>query len=344
MKYISALFFIIIAISCSTIAPKKVITAKHNSEDGFRIAFGSCYDTDKKCPLWSNILESNPDVWIWGGDIVYADTDDMNILSKEYQKLSSHPKYQKLKTQAKIMATWDDHDYGLNDGGKEFTAKENSKQVFLDFMGVDQNSERRTRDGVYYSEVFNVKQHSVKIIVLDTRYNRTALTPSETKGKRYQPNAYGEGSILGDAQWTWLIHELDQSTSDFNIIVSSIQVLSSEHGYETWANFPHEVDKLEKSIRHSRAKGVIILSGDRHISEISSKPLLGNDFPLIDFTSSGMTHSYKKFKSEKNKYRIGKVFQYKSFGMIDINLKSNVCSFKIIDKNGKIFQSIIQKY
>lgn len=344
MKYISLIVFVIFAIGCKTVAPTNVITTKQESEDQFRIAFGSCYDANKKCPLWPHILNSDPDVWVWGGDIVYADTDDMEILSKEYQKLATHSEYKKLKKQAKIMATWDDHDYGLNDGGIEFEAKEESKQEFLNFMEVDKNNERRTRDGVYYSEVFKIKEHSVKIIVLDTRYNRTALTPSEIKGKRYQPNTYGEGTILGETQWNWLINELDQSTSDFNIIVSSIQVLSGEHGYESWANFPHEVDKLEKTIRHSRAKGVMIISGDRHISEVSSKPILGNDFPLIDFTSSGMTHSYDKFKSEENKYRVGEVFQYKSYGVIDLNLKSKVCTFNIIDKNGKVFQSIIQKY
>ena len=33
------------------------------------------------------------------------------------------------------------------------------------------------------------------------------------------------------------------SKADFHIIMSSIQVWSNEHGFETWGNFPHEVDK-----------------------------------------------------------------------------------------------------
>lgn len=54
------------------------------------------------------------------------------------------------------------------------------------------------------------------------------------KGKRFQPNTYGQGSMLGDAQWKWLELELKKSKADFNLIVSSVQILSAEHGFETW--------------------------------------------------------------------------------------------------------------
>ena len=75
--------------------------------------------------------------------------------------------------------------------------------------------------------------------------------------------------MLGDKQWQWFSNELISSKADFNIIVSSIQVLSSEHGYESWGTMPNEQTKLFSLIKDSKAEGVIILSGDRHISEFS---------------------------------------------------------------------------
>jgi len=90
-----------------------------------------------------------------------------------------------------------------------------------------------------------------------------------TKGegnKRYQPNKPGEGTILGEAQWKWFRKTLADSKADFTVIVSSIQLLSAEHGFEKWANFPMEREQFYHAIGDSGAKGVIVLSGDRHIS------------------------------------------------------------------------------
>ena len=72
------------------------------------------------------------------------------------------------------------------------------------------------------------------MLVLDTLYFRTALIKAskETK-KRDVANMDRNDSVLGAAQWNWLENELKTSTADFNIIVSSIQILSSEHGFET---------------------------------------------------------------------------------------------------------------
>src|SRR5690606_31116833 len=148
------------------------------------------------------------------------------------------------------------------------------------------------------SEVFETDKGSIKVIVLDTRYFRTELTKSTENNRRYQPNEFGNGTILGEMQWQWLKDELNNSNSDFNVIVSSIQVLSSEHQFEKWANFPHETERLFKLIASSGAKGTFIISGDRHISEFSKTQIDGMNSPLVDFTSSGLTHVYSGFSGE----------------------------------------------
>ena len=39
-----------------------------------RIAFGSCCKQPLPQPIWGTILASKPELWIWSGDMVYADT------------------------------------------------------------------------------------------------------------------------------------------------------------------------------------------------------------------------------------------------------------------------------
>lgn len=310
----------------------------------FTIAFGSCNKSDMKNLLWDDIENANPDIWIWGGDNVYADTDNMEELRKAYDRQNKVKGYSKIKKTVPVIGTWDDHDYGINDGGVEFAAKKGSQQQFLDFMGVPKDSPRRIQEGIYTTHNYQTPYGAIKVIVLDTRYFRTALTPDMETDKRTRPNTYGEGTVLGETQWKWLEDTLRNSKANFNVIVSSIQFLSNEHGFETWGNFPHEVDKLKALISASKARGVLVLSGDRHISEFSKTSIDGMDYPIIDFTSSGLTHAYSKFNGEPNPFRIGSVISTESFGLLHFNFMTNTVDFSIVGDEGVVLTKLEQKY
>lgn len=339
-KYV--LLFLIV-VSCKNKKEQSIII-NNATENDLVIAFGSCNRQSLENKLWKPVLENNPIVWIWGGDIIYSDTDDMELMSQHYQQQLKQEGYGEIVKNMKVLATWDDHDYGLNDGGSEYIAKAESQQLFLDFIGVSKTDSRREREGVYHSEIIETDKGNVKVIILDTRYFRSALTPSENPEKRYQPNVYGEGTMLGDTQWQWLEGELNSSTADFNLIVSSIQFLSAEHGFETWGTMPHEVDKLKNMISDSKARGIIVLSGDRHISEFSKTTIDGVDYPLIDFTSSGMTHSYSSFDGEPNQHREGDVVSDLSFGLLKINFETKKIIMQMRGKNNVLQQELIQVY
>jgi alkaline phosphatase D len=331
--FIKIAYFLAPILLISCVPPKSENLKKQND---FTIAFGSCNKQKIENILWKEIQKSKPNLWIWGGDNIYADTDNTDTLRRGYQTLKDQKGYTDLVQNISVMATWDDHDYGVNDGGVEFSEKEISQEIFLDFFNVDEKSPRRKQNGVYHSEIFKTSKGSVKVLVLDTRYFRTPLTRSKTNKKRFVPNTVGEGTILGGTQWNWLTKELNNSTANFNIIVSSIQVLSAEHGFETWGNFPHEVEKLKNTIIKSNAKGVLLLSGDRHISEFSKTSVANLSFPLIDFTSSGLTHSYQSFSSEKNKYRVQNVVSEISFGVLKFNFDAHKITMQMRGKDNKL--------
>lgn len=342
-KSVFILFFFI--LSCKTNENQKnnpLVLKKSNAD--FVIAFGSCNNQTLANPLWTAIEKNKPTIWIWGGDVIYTDTYDMAYMAENYQKQKNNAEYAAFAKKIEVLGTWDDHDYGLNDGGVEYPKKAEAQQLFLDFLDVPKNDVRRKQEGVYFAKDYKVNNKTIKIILLDMRYFRTALTADKETKKRFKPNVYGEGTMLGEIQWEWLKNELQNSKAAYNIIVSSIQFLSDEHGFEAWGNMPHEADKLVNIIKLSKAKNAIILSGDRHISEISKKEIDGLPYPIIDFTSSGLTHSYTDFKGEPNKYRLGNVVSKMSFGIVNFDFKTNAVTLEIRGENNVVFETYTQNY
>lgn len=333
--------FLILLISCKNDGKKEsqiIDNQSPSTNADFVVAFGSCNNQVLENPFWKQLTAQKPDVWIWGGDIIYSDTEDMKMLAINYTIQQNKTDYQTFVKSTNVLATWDDHDYGMNDGGTEYPKKKESQQLFLDFFNIPKDHARRTQEGVYTSQTFELRGYSVKIIVLDTRYFRSNLTPDVSGKKRYIPNAYGIGTMLGDTQWQWFQKELFNSNADFNIIMSSVQVLSHLHGFESWGNMPHEIEKLEKTILESKAKGVMILSGDRHISEISLKKIGTDSIPMVDFTSSGMTHSYTSYKGEANPYRVSHVIFEKSYGILRLNPETRTIQMEMWGEANKMLE------
>ncbi|MCM5662836.1 alkaline phosphatase D family protein [Galbibacter mesophilus] len=333
--------FVFLCFGCKSV-PSETYALQ---EDEFVIAFGSCNRQDEKNVLWDDVLLHQPAVWIWGGDNIYSDTADYREMRKDYEEQRYQDGYKQITETMDVIGTWDDHDYGLNDGGAEWAMKENAQELFLNFMNVPKNDPRRRREGVYHSKTYHTEQGSIKVILLDTRYFRSPLTKNLGEdGKRFMPNPQGIGTILGEKQWQWLEKELNNSTATFNIIMSSVQVLSNKHGFETWGNFPSEVEKLFSLIKSSQAQRVILLSGDRHISEFSEINIPDLGYPLIDFTSSGLTHTYEAYSGEENPYRIGQVITQKSFGVLRLNMKNHHVKMQMIGDGNNILNELEQGY
>lgn len=157
--------------------------AQEDFKADFKIAFGSCNNQSMENTLWTAISENNPSVFIWGGDVIYSDTFDPKVLEKNYQKQLENPAYQKFSKSVEILGTWDDHDYGDNDAGAEYPLKKASQKLFLDFLKTSAADPIRLQEGIYNSKTYRVGAQEIKIILLDTRYFRTALTRSEGKKK-----------------------------------------------------------------------------------------------------------------------------------------------------------------
>lgn len=267
--------------------------------------------------MWKPILSNQPDLWVWLGDNIYADTDDMLAMDKMYQKVLAEPDYVSLRKRSSIMGIWDDHDYGINDGDKTYAKRKESKELMLNFLAVPENDPVRKREGAYQSYTMGPAGHQIKVILLDGRYFRDELVPNPTKTPRYFVN--DNGDMLGETQWKWLEAELRNSTAQVHIIGCGIQFLHDEHAFEKWANFPLARKRLLDLLAQIKPAKTMLISGDRHISEVSKIELPGLDYPLYDFTSSGLTHAYAGNTTEPNRFRVSPLVNQRSFGVLRID-------------------------
>lgn len=282
------------------------------------IALGSCNDQDDPQTMWAHILQNKPDLWIWLGDNIYADTEDMDEMWQMYQQQKTSPQYARFISQVPVVGIWDDHDYGVNDGGKNYPEKAASRDLMLKFLDVPKDKPVWQREGGYQSWTFGQGDKKVKVLLLDARYFRDELKKAPTGSKnRYQVSE--EGDFLGQAQWQWLQQELQNSDARLHLIGCGIQMIPEDHGWEKWANFPQARQRLFKTIANSGAEGVIMLSGDRHIAELSRYQPAGMGYPVYELTSSGLTHTWSEAWEENNRHRVGELIIKKNFGVMNID-------------------------
>ena len=300
-----------------------------------RIAFGSCAFQWVEQPIWDGINATRPDLFLFLGDAIYGDwhgekpfVPTEESLQKDWQTLGEKPGFQALRQRAQVMATWDNHDYGTHNGGAEFSLKDVSKRLFLDFFDEPEDSERRSRSGIYESKVFGPPGRRVQVVLLDTRYfkgpfvkdprskeEKSAAGLSGSLGN-YLPNRDPKVSLLGSEQWNWLEKVLSEP-ADVRIIASSTQIIPDQKGMDEWGNYPLERERLFALIKNTGAKPAVLLSGNVHFSEISQ--LTDLEAPLVEFTSSGMTHNDEPYSEYPNPYRIAGPYKEKNFGLVDIN-------------------------
>lgn len=274
------------------------------------IAFGSCLRQWNKQPVWNGVLSVQPALFIFAGDNVYTDTGPFIFLpqpyriGKAYEQLAEDQGFSRLKASVPILATWDDHDYGLNDAGEEYHHKEVSKGYFMDFFDVPETSPMRKRPGIYAAHDIVVDGIRVQVLLLDTRTFRSELylVPANERCARThaRPDTDETVTMLGDAQWAWLEQQLARP-AEVRLLVSSIQVIPEQHCWEKWANFPNERQRLLDALQGAEGQ-VLIISGDRHLGEISGYTG-GNGRAIHEITASGLNSAGAGF-GELNRYRL----------------------------------------
>ena len=305
-----------------------------------KIGFGSCVHQDKPVSIFNPMYEEHPDLFLMIGDNIYGDTNDIQVLRAKYAKQFSHPEVKKFVTTYPIMAVWDDHDYGENDGDTKYSIKKNSQKLFMDVFSEPLNSPRRKQEGVYEAKIFGPPGQRVQVIMLDVRYFRSDFTPVPEEKKKanpklgnYMPNPDPKLTMLGEVQWKWLKEQL-KKPAEIRLIASGVQVISYEHGLESWGMLPHERQRFLDLLKEMKSEGVILLSGDQHVAELAWLKEGPLGYPLYDFTSSGLNQATSRPQIfSDSSFRLELVPKINNYGMIEIDWKQKDPEIRLIAKS-----------
>lgn len=288
-----------------------------------RIAFGSCLDQRLAQPIWARVVEASPDLFLMLGDNVYGDVSDATLkeLKAAYALQAVQPDLAAVRARLPFLAAWDDHDYGFNDASGAFPHKRETRALFATFWGLPLAA--LPADGIFRAHTFGPPGARVQVILLDLRTFRSEFARKSALDRAtsaspgpYKPDPDPAKTMLGPAQWTWLEHQLAEP-AEIRIIVSSTQLLAEVHGWERWGHLPAEQARLFDLLGRTKARGVIVVSGDRHRSAIY-KRTVGLSYPLYDVTSSALNRSQAGVEPE-DAGRLGPMLAEDNFGLVAID-------------------------
>ncbi len=312
-----------------------------------RIAFGSCNHQSASQHMWGQIASQNPQAFLMIGDNVYGDNAwagdaALESLRVAYADQAAHPEFAEFRANIPMMATWDDHDFGLNDKGASFPMRRWAETMFEAFW--NSSDAVRSRPGIYDSVMVGSEGERVQFIMLDTRYFRSDLKRKPWQRERwslgvYMPDTNPETTILGDEQWAWLEAELAKP-ADIRIIASSIQIITEAHDFESWENFPHERTRLLDMLTEREESGLVMLSGDRHSGGIYTLDHGGETF--WELTSSSLNLAWPRSDAnerEPDEKRVSDFISNENYGLVDIDWEANEVTLTLKSNESAVWAS-----
>lgn len=315
----------------TSVADQRTFKALDISKSEVRFAALSCMADDWKFekvidPIWARLKKENPDMVILNGDVVYVDSFDFverkkatetDLWLRYIEALTRLPYYHWLELKP-TLATWDDHDFGTNDGDREFKAKEGALKLFRGIFGG------RAIAGVWEPGPTTVTSvftgFGQRVYLMD---NRTFRQPNKEQKKK---ETYGH---WGEKQHKWLIDSLKKSNTPAWIFngnqVFNGKALDFKETFE--GNHSDHFVKFINDLKTVPAP-IVFSSGDIHFSEVMRIPADRIGYETYEITSSSM-HSYRGDGWE-NPMRIpGAVTTEYNFLVMDSKASSNALDIKV---------------
>ncbi len=295
----------------------------------FQVGFGGGAGyTEAHERVWLTIASHRPLAFLLLGDNVYIDDPTRPAMQRyTYYRRQSRPEYRGFVASTAIYAIWDDHDFGVNDCwyGDSIDQPAWKRPVWRVFCNNWNNPAYgggKDQPGCWFS--FSIGE--VDFFMLDCRFYRT-----DPKGER--PN------MLGAAQKKWLFDQLRHSRGTFRVLASSVPWVLEAKGdsLDTWRGFQEERDEIFSFLEKERIDGVVLLSADRHRSDLWRIDRPGA-YPLWEFESSRLTNIHR------HGTMAGALFSYNekcSFGLLtfDTTQADPTVTYEIINIDNQLIHT-----
>lgn len=276
----------------------------------FRVAFGSCarlqFDSEQK--IFTAVMASEPDLFFWLGDNIYADSEAPEAIADTYRRQRAVDRLQPLIRSTPQLAIWDDHDFGYNDADSRNPIRDQSLAIFRRYWANPASGTPET-PGVFFRHSWG----GVDFFHLDGRYHRDPTDTPDGPAK----------TMLGAGQLAWLKAGLKASKAPFKILVSGTGWSLAERPGDSWAAYQHERDQLFDFIRDQKITGVVGLSGDTHVGELNCIPRSEQGgYDIYDLCSSPLAQSPNdKWPDQVPEVRIRPLYaKGVNFGLLEFSM------------------------
>ncbi len=303
------------------------------SAGDFSFLFGSCAMYRKgvmpaispvgSFDIFNTMRKEETDFMIWLGDNVYyegKDTESYENMFRRNLKVREDKRLNGFLRSMPHYAIWDDHDYGPNNSGKEFSMREEGLKVFQEFWANPSYGNEET-PGIFTQFSYA----DADFFMVDVRYHRDE---AHSKG----------GRMLGEEQMKWLKEALLASKANYKFIAYGTQVLISESRFDSYYQYKGEREELINFLEEQDIEGVVFLSGDRHFAELHKRKINGSY--VYDVTSSPLTSFVKQspWRKELSNTSLVKdsfVGEH-NYGRMTITGPPNkrACKVELLDKKG----------
>jgi len=271
-------------------------------------------------PIWEKLRSEKPELIFLNGDVVYVDSfdfvertkaTDLDIWQRYIDSFRRIPLYHWHRL-TPILATWDDHDFGSNDGDRDFISKKEALRVFRGFFGATQIMNHYEQGPYGVSSVF--KAFGQRFFLMD---DRTYRQPNKDQ-KTQEPFGH-----WGKQQHEWLLTNLKKETMPAWIFngnqIFNGKALGFKEAFEM--NHPKHFQSLIEELKQINSP-VVFSSGDIHFSEIMRIPKERIGYETYEISSSSM-HSFTG-EGWANPARIPEMFTNEfNFVMIESKSENN---------------------
>ncbi|MHC4451195.1 MAG: alkaline phosphatase D family protein [Planctomycetota bacterium] len=248
-----------------------------------RVAIASCMDDrfeKEQKQIWAELAEQKPDAIFLIGDNAYCDFYQGRMLRQappevlwaRQAETRSRIALYRWKRLVPVFSTWDDHDYGMNDAGRDYVHKRAAKRVFRAFFPQ--------------AEIDDFLEHgpgvSSSLVLFGQRWllldGRTYRSPNRKES--------ANETVFGAAQEAWIARSL--ARPDPTWIVNGTQFFGAYHRFESYeACQPGSFPNFCRIIRAGRAPAAFV-SGDRHLAEIMKIDAKECGFATVELTTSAI--------------------------------------------------------
>ena len=233
---------------------ERVFTSFDLASSAVRFALISCMNDrypGRQGAMWRAVEQSNPDFVFFVGDACYADQRSEGgeggtwKRHLETRRLLDVFRWQRLKP---ILATWDDHDFGVNNGDGTFNLKFATKQLFEAMFGSAVTGARSLGPGV--SSVVEIAGQ--RFFFMDDRTER---------------NLDALSGHWGSTQEEWFFSKLHESEKPAWVMNGS-QFFGGPWSKEAFnSRHADQLNRVLERLKKASAP-VAFASGDVHFSEV----------------------------------------------------------------------------